>query len=156
MIHCQTDCKYLSVTTVNEEIWDLLPKKSRVLDVAFQRVQEPLLHGISALTELVGTLVKDITDGKTPNTHHVLDHVMDSIAMLGNANWKLNMKRRELTKPDLNPPYTHLCKEEIKPSTKLFGGDLSKHLKDMSEAKKARQQMQKPYANSTYRGAVHS
>ena len=66
---------------------------------------------------------------------------MDSAALLGNTNWKLNMKRRELIKPDLNPPYTRLCKEEIKLFTKLFGEDLSKHLKDMSEAKTAGQQM---------------
>ena len=81
---------------------------------------------------------------------------MDSVAMLGNTNWKLNMKRRELIKPELNPPYTRLCKEDITLSTKLFGDDLAKHLKDMSEAKKAGQQMQKPYPNSSNRGAVHS
>ena len=81
---------------------------------------------------------------------------MDSVAMLGNTNWKLNMKRRELIKPELNPPYTRLCKEDITLPTKLFGDDLAKHLKDMSEAKKAGQQMQKPYPNSSNRGAVHS
>ena len=150
------NCKFLAVTMVNEEIWDLLPRKSRTVDLAFQRVQEPLLQGISALTKLAGKLVKDINDGKTPDTRHVLDHVMDSVAMLGNTNWKLNMKRRELIKPELNPPYTRLCKEDITLSTKLFGDDLAKHLKDMSEAKKAGQQMQKPYPNSSNRGAVHS
>ena len=72
---------------------------------------------------------------KTPNTRNVLNHVMDSVAMLGNTNWKLNMKRRELIKPELNPPYTRVCKEDIAVSTKLFGDDLSKHLKDMSKAK---------------------
>ena len=133
-----------------------MPRKSRAVDLAFQRVQEPLLQGISALTNLAGKLVKDVTDGKTPNTRDVLNHVMDSVAMLGNTNWKLNMKRRELIKPELNPPYTRLCKEDIAVSTKLFGDDLSKHLKDMSEAKKAGQQMQKPYSNSSHRGAVHS
>ena len=100
--------------------------------------------------------MKDINDGKTPDTRHVLDHVMDSVAMLGNTIWKLNMKRRELIKHELNPPYTRLCKEDITLSTKLFGDDLAKHLKDMSEAKKAGQQMQKPYPNSSNRGAVHS
>ena len=65
------------------------------------------------------------------------------IALLANANFKLNMRRRELVKPDLNPPYTRLCKEDIKPTTKLFRDDLSKHLKDMAEAKKAGLQMQK-------------
>ena len=54
------------------------------------------------------------------------------------------MKRRELIKPDLNPPYTRLCKEEIKPSAKLFWEDRPKHLKDMAEAKKVSQQMQRP------------
>ena len=81
---------------------------------------------------------------------------MASVAMLRNTNWKLNMKQRELIKPELNPPYTRLCKEDIAVSTKLFGDDLSKHLKDMSEAKKAGQQMQKPYSNSSHQGAVHS
>ena len=132
------NCKYISVTTVNKEIWDLLSRKTRSVDLAFQRVQEPMLQGLSALTNLAGKLVKDITDGKTPDTRQVLDHVMDSVALLSNTNWKLNMRRRELIKPDLNSPYTRLCKEDIKPSTKLFGDDLSKHLKDMSEAKKKR------------------
>ena len=76
---------------------------------------------------------------------------MDSIALLANANFKLNMTRRELIKPELNPPYTiaRLCKDEIKPSTKLFGDDLSKHLKEMTEAKKAGRQMQKTFETRT-------
>lgn len=48
-----------------------------------------------------------------------------------------------LIKPELSPPYTRLSEDEIKPSTKLFGDDLSKHLKEMAEAKKAGRQMQK-------------
>ena len=76
------NCKYLLVTTVNEEIWDLLSRKTRSVDLTFQRVQEPLLQGLSALTNLAGKLVKDITDGRTPDTRQVLDHVMDSVALL--------------------------------------------------------------------------
>ena len=151
------NCKYLSVTTMNEEIWDLLSRKTRSVDLAFQRVQEPLLQGLSALTNLAGKLVKDITDGRMPDTRQVLDHVMDSVALLSNTNWKLKMRSRELIRPDLNSPYTRLCKEDIiKPSTKLFGVDLSKHLKDMSEAKKAGQQMQNAPSHAHNRGPAHS
>ncbi|CAH3127686.1 unnamed protein product [Porites lobata] len=113
------------------------------------RVQEPLVQGLPALSILGDQLVKDLHAGKTLNTRQILDHVMDSIALLANANFKLNMARRELIKPELkgaipfNPPYTRLCKDEIKPSTKLFGDDLSKHLEDMAEAKKVGRQMQK-------------
>jgi hypothetical protein len=92
---------------------------------------------------LVGSLVTSITNGDTPNIRDVLNHVMDSVALLGNANWTLNMKMRELIKPDLNPPFTRLCREEIKPTLKLFGDDLPKHMKDMSEATKVSKQMQK-------------
>ena len=70
---------------------------------------------------------------------------MDSIALLANADFKFEMKRRELIKPELNPPCTRLCEDEIKPSTNLFGDDLRKHLKDMAGAKKAGRQMRSPF-----------
>ena len=38
------NCKYLTATMVNEEIWDLLSGKNRPVDLAFQHVQEPLIH----------------------------------------------------------------------------------------------------------------
>ena len=37
------NCENLSVTTVNEEVWDLLPRKSRSVDLAFQAVQATML-----------------------------------------------------------------------------------------------------------------
>ena len=58
--------------------------------------------------------------GESPNTREILTTIMDSVALLCNTHHKLNMKRRELIKPELNPPSTRLCKEEIKPSTGLF------------------------------------
>ena len=88
-----------------------------------------LFNGLSSLSILADRLFKDVHSVKTVNLREILTHVMDSIALFGHANWKLNMKRKELIKQDLNPPYTRLCKEEIKPSTKLFGDDLSKHHK---------------------------
>ena len=144
------NCKYLNPTMVNEEIWDLLNRKSRTVDLAFQRVKEPIVQGLSSLVILADRLLKDIRSAKTVNARETLTHVIDSIALFGHANWKLNIKRRELIKPDLNPPYTRLCKEEIKPSTKLSGDDLTKHLKEMSEVKRAGQQMQKATNGSTY------
>ena len=87
--------------------------------------------------------MKDVQYSKTTNTRDVLNQVMDAIAILGNASWRLNMKRRKIIKPELNPPYTRLHKEEIKPSQKLFGDDVSKHLKELTDAKRAGLQMQK-------------
>lgn len=52
--------------------------------------------------------------------------MIDSIALVAHANWTLKIKRVELIKPNINPPYTRLYKEEIKPSTMLFGDDLTR------------------------------
>ena len=142
------NCKHLQAITINEEIWDLMSRKNKSIDLAFQKVQEPLVKGLSVLAILSDRLVKDVQSSKTTNTHEVLNQVMHAIAILGNANWRLNTKRREIIKPELNPPYTRLCKEEIKPSQKLFGDDLSKHLKEMTQAKRSGQQMQKSSQSS--------
>jgi hypothetical protein len=83
------DCEYLTLTAVNEEIWDLKSRKTRSVDLAFQRTQEPLIQGLSSLTNLAGNLISDIQGEKTPDTRQVLDKVMDSITTLSHANWKL-------------------------------------------------------------------
>ena len=150
------NCKYVTPTLVNEEIWDLSTRKNKSVDLAFQRVREPIINGLSSLSILADRLFKNVQSAKTVNAREILTHVMDSIALFGHANWKLNMKRRELIKPDLNPPYTRLCKEETKPSTKLFGDDLSKHLKEMSDVKRAGQQMQKATSGSAYTNKASS
>ena len=98
------------------------------MDLAFQ-----CFHGLSSLSTLADRLFKDVQSAKTANAREILTHMIVLHSSVGHANWKLNVKRRELIKPDLNPPYTRLCKEEIQPSTKLLGGDLSKHLKEMSD-----------------------
>ena len=53
------------------------------------------------------------------------------------------MKRREPIKPDLESPFTRLCKPEIAPTTKLFGDDLSKQLKELTEVSRVGKQLQK-------------
>jgi hypothetical protein len=140
--------QHLTTAMVNEEILDLLSRKSRTVDLGFQKVQGPFMQGLSTLTILADRLLKDVKNRKNTNIRDVLQQLMDGIVLLGNANWNLIMKRREFIKSDLNPPYTRLCKEDTKPTPKLFGDDLSKHLKEMSEAKRAGQQMQKTVSSA--------
>ena len=80
------NCEYLTLITVNEEIWDLMSRKTRSVDLAFQRTQEPVIQGLSALTNLARNLVSAIQQGNIPETRQILDKVMDSIAILSHAN----------------------------------------------------------------------
>ena len=137
------NCKLVCTSLVNEEIWDALPRRSKSVDIGFQRVQETLTQGISSLPLLADKLAKDVQNKQTPNMTDIMHHVMDSLVLVTHANWSLNMKRRELIKPDLNRPFSRLCKPEIAPTTKLFGDDLQKHLKEMTDVSRVGKQLQK-------------
>ena len=36
----QESCKFLCTTIINQEVWDLHPRRSRTVDLAFQKIQE--------------------------------------------------------------------------------------------------------------------
>lgn len=56
------------------------------------------------------------------------------MALIGAANFELNMRRRDSIKPELNEDYKHLC---------LFGNDAdsSKQLKDLVEVTKVSEKL---------------
>ena len=53
------NCTSICTVAVNEEIWDLLPRRGRTVDLAFQRVQETLNQGLSSLALLADQLAKN-------------------------------------------------------------------------------------------------
>ena len=67
---------------VNEEIWDLMARKTETVDLAFQKVQEPLVQGLSALTIRADHLLNDILNNQTTDTAVVLQKLMDGIASM--------------------------------------------------------------------------
>ena len=135
--HPPENCNRVCTVTVNEEIWDLLPRQDRTVDLAFQRVQDTLIQGLSSLALLADKLAKDVQSKSPVNTTEILHHVMDSLVLFTQANWSVNMKRREFIKPALEAPFTRLCKPDIATTTKLFGDDLPKQFKDMTEVSRA-------------------
>ena len=61
---------------------------------------------------------------------------IDSLSLLAHANTELNNRRKELIKPDLHTDYKHLCSASTTVTAELFGDDLSKQVKDISEVKR--------------------
>ena len=70
------NCGRLCPVTVNEEIWDLLPRRARSVDLAFQRVQEALIPGLSSLAMLANKLAKNAKNSKTIDVAEILNHVI--------------------------------------------------------------------------------
>lgn len=103
-----------------------------MVDLTFQRVQNSLTQGLSSVALLAYKLAK-VAQTNTPiSTKGILQHIMDSLALVSQTIWILNMKKPELIKPDLESLFAGLCKPETAHTTKPFGDDLSKQLKEQT------------------------
>ena len=65
---------------------------------------------------------------KQLDTDELLMAQTDAIALLGNTNYELSLRRREAIKPNLNKEYGALCSSQTAFTTSLFGGELQSQL----------------------------
>ena len=70
------------------------------------------------------------------NVEDTVAFLMDGVPLLANANQELNYRRRELMRPQLNANCRHLCRPSNRVTSLLFGNDLPKALKDISDTKR--------------------
>ena len=153
------NCECLTSTKVNHLIWDKLKSDTRSNDIKLQRVQSNLVKGIIPIVSIVQKLVdarekvpKDVLD-----VPELIRAATDAIALIGAANFELNMRRRDNVKPELNEDYKHLCSSSVPFTDFLFGNDsdLSKQLKDLAEATKVSKKLNpktEAHKSQGYRG----
>ena len=83
---------------------------------------------MTALARVADAILKNVNDGKA-----LVQEAIDSLSLFAHANAELNTRRKELIKPELHSDYKHLCSASIPVTAELFGEDLSKQVKDISE-----------------------
>ena len=84
-----------------------------------------------ALTVMINKLVDQIPS--FPAGNELLQEATDAFALIANANTELNHRRREFIKPNLHNDYKHLCSSSLAITDQLFGDDLPKQIKDLTE-----------------------
>ena len=126
------NCKGLTKVRVNQLIWDNLSPGIRSKDLKFQKVQTSLVKGMTALAHVADAILKDVNAINGGKALAQLEAI-DSLSLLAHANTELNTRRKELIKPDLHSDYKHLCSASTTVTDELFGEDLSKQVKDISE-----------------------
>ncbi|XP_041455403.1 uncharacterized protein LOC121408142 [Lytechinus variegatus] len=94
---CPSNYKVIDAPKVNQTIWDNLSASVRTKDVKLQRVQKSLMRGISAYISLL-------------DQNNMSSEQQDELALLCDADFEMNVLRKELIKPVLNTKFTHLCK----------------------------------------------
>ena len=63
----------------------------------------------------------------------IIRSLVDGIGLLATANREVNFRRREHIKLELNFNYKHLCSNTLPVTTELFGDDISKQVKELTE-----------------------
>ena len=125
------NCEGLTKVRVNQLIWDNLNSTIGSQDLKFQKVQTSVVKGMTALARVTDAILKRVNE---INGEKVLaQEAIDNLSLLAHANTEVNNRRKELIKPDLHTDYKHLCSASTTVTAELFGDDLSKQVKDISE-----------------------
>lgn len=127
------NCELLTETTVNLAIWNNLSEKARTSDIKLQRSQKSLIKGTTAVVKVVNDF---LNESEKPSKQQIVDTLMDGVKLLTNANRELNIRRREALRPELHSSYRHLCSASNPITKELFGNDLTKAVKDITDTNK--------------------
>ena len=157
------NCNCLTSTKVNHLIWDKLKSDTRSADIKLQRVQTNLVKGLVPIVSVIEKLVKarDKIPKDALDVPELIRAATDAIALVGAANFELNMRRRDNINPELNEDYKHLCSSSVPFTEFLLGNDadLSKQLKDLAKATKVSKKLNprvKGHKSNGYRGYKHA
>ena len=100
-------------------------------------MQQALLKGIIPVVGVINSLMSRpaATQG-IPDFKSEITKLLDAVAIIGHANQELNVRRRDLIKPDLNKQFSGLCSPHVPVTGFLFGDDLPQQCKDIQQTNK--------------------
>ncbi|KAK6168835.1 hypothetical protein SNE40_020008 [Patella caerulea] len=121
------NCPSLTTVKTNQMIWDFLPPQSRTFDKKLQTIENTVIKAAIILTKVVNGM----------NESPLLQGAMESLTLLGQSNRQINSFRRDLMKArDLQGEYGHLCSQNVKYTSFLFGDDVPKTIREIGDCRK--------------------
>ena len=133
------NCENLINTRVNPEIWSKVRSNTRSRDLKMQKLETSLLKSMIPIVKMSDKLLELKFNSKSASESDMSEFLqlsLDSLALMGHSINEVNIKRRELIKPDLNDQFKQLCGSHTPVTKLLFGDDLPKSVKEISETNK--------------------
>ena len=133
------NCENLINTRVNPEIWSKVRSNTKSRDLKMRKLETSLLNSMIPIVKMSDRLLKLKSNSKSTSESDVSEFLqvsLDSLALMGHSINEVNIKRRELIKPDLNDQFKQLCGSHTPVTKLLFGDDLPKSVKEISETNK--------------------
>jgi len=130
-------CEGLSQITVNPSIWEKMSNDAKGNDGKLQKVQLALVKGTTELVRAYDEIMKLVRDDKeVEKLSSILEIANNSLMCFGIANVELAQRRREAIKPGFENSYAHLFNASMPFTEALFGNELTKNIKDITEDNK--------------------
>jgi len=129
------NCTALSQVVVNPCIWEKLSQDGRNVDSKLQKVQLALIKGSTEVARMYDVLLTMARNG-SEDAKVALEHGNKALLSLGTANVDLVQRRREAMKPSFDTEYAHLFHQNTPFTSSLFGDELSKQIKEITEDNK--------------------
>ena len=150
------NCEGLDTIRVNDSIWRRISHDARTQDLKMQRVHNSLIKGVTAVVQMIDKLLHDWDS----DTHvlpeesfgSIMDTATNAMKVLGNTNFELAMRCREFLRSAISPDYAYLCSANSPFSSKLFGEDVLKTIKELSDVNKVTNQVFHRRSYESYRG----
>ena len=136
----------LDVTKVNKEVWLKISHGTKSFDLSFQKLQDLILKSICITSNLANEFYGARSSSKEELIEinsKAIKKCADTAMLLGKLNYDLLACRRELIIPELNSSYRQLTFVQGDHPKLLFGDDLPKAIKDISETNKVGQALKK-------------
>ena len=135
---------------VNLEIFDKVKKEAKLEDVHLQYIQKPLLKGITAVSSLLSSFMTEAGEQEI-SKQEITISLKDAILLLTSALHKIDLRRGAAFKPFIKDDYKSLCSEQTPVEDLLFGTELGKSFKDLTEVSKLTSQLstKRPQFNPT-------
>ena len=149
-----SNCSFLSVPKVNQEIYTILPSQAKGKDIKNQKQEQYLVKAAIPITCILNKLMEAKIN--QPLTEELLislkQSASEAIAILSYANSNLLQGRRDDIVPHLSKGYSQLRNVMSPDSEFLFGDDLSARIASITKSNKTINSAKKSYDGRTYYG----
>ena len=128
-IHRPENCYALKETRVNAGVWSVLKPQTQTEDSKIRGIQNSVVKASVNIAKLIDKAAPTFDE-------ETLEWGSNALALLGQANKWLNIRRREAHKKDMDPKLHYLCSTSIPYTDLLYGDSMIKDIKDIQEMNK--------------------
>ncbi|XP_062613264.1 uncharacterized protein LOC134275041 [Saccostrea cucullata] len=153
------NCEKITVPRINKGIWSSLPRKARDQDLKLQHIQSTMCKTFYPLIHLMDKLLKAQTAKQGLAQTDVTDCFAlcnDTFKLLQLGFSEMSQRRRLSLRPELSNEYKALCAAEIPVTDHLFGDELEKQIKEITDAKKVSRKITDKHNQSQRYSPIYS